>query len=79
MHWLQQAEIQLQRSYFHVSEPMNLCKSIEFPFFRQEQRMVYGLTNTRLCILAALVFATDQDASYISPDANPTSSQNDFL
>lgn len=79
MHWFQQAEKQLQRSYFHISEPMDLCKSTEFPFFRQEQSMVRGLPNIRLYILAAPVFATHQDASYISPDATPASSQNYFL
>lgn len=57
MHWFQQAEKQVQRSYFHISEPMDLCKYTEFPFFRQEQSTVHGLLNIRLYILAAPVFA----------------------
>lgn len=78
MHWFQQAEKQLQRSYFHISEPMHLCKSIEFPFFRQDQNMVCGLSNIRLHILAAPVFSTDQDVSYISPDATPEAAKTIF-
>lgn len=40
--------------------------------------MVCGLPNMKLYILAALVFASDQDESYISPDATPASAKTIF-
>lgn len=81
MCWFQQAEKQLQRNDFHISETIDLCKSTEFTFFKQEQSVVRDLSNSykALYILAVPVFDTYQDTSYINSDVTLANSQNYFL